>query len=259
MSATSITTTTRTIGAAVLLAGATMGAFAAPASADPGGQPEKVFVCKYVGTPNVDERLQTGNNPIEVSVNAIPIYSGQPASDLIGQEFADAQGRSIVIAVSPVRGGGQGDEPTIEDCPAPAGPPEEPTPETPTTTPTPETTTTTPTPETSTTTPTPVTPTTTPTPVTPTATPTPDVLGEQATAPTGTSNQPQAQTQPQAQPQTQPQSQVQPRSQQALPTAVNAGASPAGAPVSGTESLLALLLVLLGAVSARLGWTRARG
>ncbi len=125
MSATSITTTTRTIGAAVLLAGATMSAFAAPASADPDGQSEKVFVCKYVGTPNVDERLQTGNNPIEVSVNAIPIYSGQPASDLIGQEFADAQGRSIVIAVSPVRGGGQGDEPTIEDCPAPAGPPED--------------------------------------------------------------------------------------------------------------------------------------
>ena len=51
MSASSITTTTRTIGAAVLLAGATLGALAAPASADPDGQPEKVFVCKYVGTP----------------------------------------------------------------------------------------------------------------------------------------------------------------------------------------------------------------
>ncbi|WP_165354470.1 hypothetical protein [Nocardioides glacieisoli] len=131
------------------------------------------------------------------------------------------------------------------------------------TTPTPETpTTTTPTEETpTTTTPTPETPTaTTPIPETPTPTPTPDVLGEQATAPTGTSNQPQAQAQPQAQvqPQAQAQPQVKPRSPQALPTAVNAGAS-ADAPVSGTESLLAMLLVLLGAVSARTGWIRARG
>ena len=27
----------------------------------------KVFVCKYVGKPGVDERLQTGDNPIDVS------------------------------------------------------------------------------------------------------------------------------------------------------------------------------------------------
>jgi len=81
--------------AAVLFAGASMSVLAGPASADPSasaeGQPEKVFVCKYVGTPDVDERLQTGNNPIEVSVNAIPIYTGQPASDLIGQEFFDSR------------------------------------------------------------------------------------------------------------------------------------------------------------------------
>lgn len=119
----------RLVGAAVLLAGATMGALAGAAgAASAGDQPEKVFVCKYVGTPHVDERLQTGNNPIEVSVHAIPIYTGQPASALVGREFADAQGRSIVIAVSPVRGGGQGDEPTIEDCPPPDGPPEQPVP-----------------------------------------------------------------------------------------------------------------------------------
>jgi hypothetical protein len=124
---------------------------------------------------------------------------------------------------------------------------------------TPETTPPTTTPETTppTTTPETTPPTTTPETTTPTPTPTPDVLGEQATAPTGTSNQPQVQAQPQSQVQPQ-QSQAQPRSQQALPTAVNAGAS-ADAPVSGTESLLALLLVLLGAVSARLGWIRARG
>ena len=33
----------------------------------------KVFVCKYVGKPGDDERLQTGQNPISVSVNAIPL------------------------------------------------------------------------------------------------------------------------------------------------------------------------------------------
>src|SRR4029078_2879368 len=37
-----------------------------------GAEKGKVFVCKYVGTPGADERLQTGDNPISVSVNAIP-------------------------------------------------------------------------------------------------------------------------------------------------------------------------------------------
>ena len=36
----------------------------------------KVFVCKYVGTPGVDEVLATGQNPVSVSVNAIPDYQG---------------------------------------------------------------------------------------------------------------------------------------------------------------------------------------
>ncbi len=309
----------RLVGAAVLFAGATMGVLAGPASASSSsteGQPEKVFVCKYVGTPDVDERLQTGNNPIEVSVNAIPIYTGQPASDLIGQEFADAQGRSIVIAVSPVRGGGQGDEPTIEDCPAPDGPPEEEPAKvtgTPTLTdpcgPDNEVLSTAPanvvftpvdlgtslqvtvsaaagyvldqtqtvfnlpvddaacptTPETPTTPQTPTTPETPQTPSTPespevlpeTATQTPgqapEVLGEQAFAPNNSPLHPQ---QAQAQPQ---QAQAQP--QQALPTSVNAGVAGAQdqSPVSGTTSLLGMLLVLLGAASSRLAWIRTRG
>lgn len=78
---------------------------------------EKVFVCKYVGTPGVDERLQTGQNPISVSLNAIPDGTG------IGDEFADQHGRSLVIAFDT----GQELEP---ECPAPQTPPEE-EPETP--------------------------------------------------------------------------------------------------------------------------------
>lgn len=56
-------------------------------------EPEKkVFVCKYVGTPGDDERLQGGGNPINVSINAIP------AGASVGAFFADAQGRSFVLA-----------------------------------------------------------------------------------------------------------------------------------------------------------------
>ena len=77
--------------------------------AGPGG--DKVFVCKYVGTPGDDERLQTGQNPISVSVNAIP------AGAQVGAFFADAQGRSFVLAFDT----GQ-PEPPVSDCPPPDGP-----------------------------------------------------------------------------------------------------------------------------------------
>lgn len=108
-------------GLVFLLFAAGFAMLTGPANADPDG---KVYVCKYVGTPGVDEVLQTGNNPIEVSVSAIATYDPEnplkdEAAELVGDEFSDAQGRSIVIAVSAGPGGGQGDEPTIEDCPPP--------------------------------------------------------------------------------------------------------------------------------------------
>jgi len=56
--------------------------------------PVKVFVCKFVGKPGVNETLQTGQNPISVSVNAIKV---QPV--VVGAFFADAQGRSFVLAI----------------------------------------------------------------------------------------------------------------------------------------------------------------
>ena len=68
----------------------------------------KVYVCKYVGSPGIDERLQTGQNPIEVSVNTIP----QPV--VIGSYFPDAQGRSYVLGFVPMY-----PEPTRNDCPPP--------------------------------------------------------------------------------------------------------------------------------------------
>jgi len=55
--------------------------------------PTKVYICKYVGTPGVNETLQTGQNPIDTSVNAVkedPI--------VVGSFFNDQQGRSYVLA-----------------------------------------------------------------------------------------------------------------------------------------------------------------
>ncbi|MBO9521634.1 MAG: hypothetical protein J7518_08865 [Nocardioidaceae bacterium] len=72
----------------------------------------KYFVCKYVGTPGVDERLQTGNNPISVSGNAI---GEDPV--VIGSFFNDAHGRSYVIAEDT----GQ-PEPSVSECPKPQNP-----------------------------------------------------------------------------------------------------------------------------------------
>ena len=72
---------------------------------------DKVFVCKYVGTPGVDERLQTGDNPISVSVSS----TGGTA---VGSYFNDAQGRSFVLALDT----GQ-KEPPVTDCPPGDTPP----------------------------------------------------------------------------------------------------------------------------------------
>lgn len=87
----------------------------------------KVYVCKYIGTPGVDERLQTGQNPINVSSNAIKDYKG------VGSYFNDAQGRSYVLAEDT----GQ-PEPNVSECPQPTTP-TPPTPPTPPVVPTPVT------------------------------------------------------------------------------------------------------------------------
>ncbi len=99
-----------TFGIAIL-AGALLAIVLVQANKVDGAPAEKVFVCKYVGKPGVDERLQTGQNPISVSSNAIKDYAG------VGSSFNDAQGRSLVVAIDT----GQ-DEP---ECPVPQNPPKE--------------------------------------------------------------------------------------------------------------------------------------
>jgi hypothetical protein len=91
-------------GAGVLL----FGLNPSSSGAVPVDAPTKAFVCKYVGTPGVDEHLQTGQNPIDVSFNAI---NEDPV--VVGTFFADGQGRSFVLAFDI----GQ-DTPPVTDCAA---------------------------------------------------------------------------------------------------------------------------------------------
>jgi len=79
-------------------------------------QPNKVFVCKYVGTPGTDERLQTGQNPISVSINAI---QNNQWNGTVPGWFSDAHDRSYVLDYDR----GQ-PEPSVSLCPEPEGPPE---------------------------------------------------------------------------------------------------------------------------------------
>lgn len=85
----------------------------------------KSYVCKYVDKPGEAERLQTGQNPIWVDNHAL---LGHDGTTVVGQEFSDAQGRSVVIVANTPK---LDPEPSIEDCPPPNPPP------TPTPTPTP--------------------------------------------------------------------------------------------------------------------------
>jgi hypothetical protein len=87
----------------------------APAHAAPASS--QVWVCKYVGTPGEDERLQTGNNPIRVSGNAAD--KDNNGQVFVGDQFADAQGRSVIVQI-------EGDDPGEDIC-SPTPPPVEPT------------------------------------------------------------------------------------------------------------------------------------
>ena len=99
-------------GLGVFVLGGGLALTAGATSADASGV-LKDYVCKYVGTPGVDERLQTGNNPIWV------------ASDFPqGSFFNDAHGRSFVLIADTPR---LDPEPDVSACPAPGGGPTDPT------------------------------------------------------------------------------------------------------------------------------------
>lgn len=83
--------------------------FVAPAQATPPDPAHKDYVCKYVGKPGVDERLQTGQNPIWVDTAATE-----------GTWFNDRQGRSYVLIADTLK---LDPEPDVSQCPPPTPPP----------------------------------------------------------------------------------------------------------------------------------------
>jgi len=99
------------IGASATALAMGLGLIACGTPAPPAGNPPtKAFICKYVGTPGVDERLQTGNNPISTSLETLP------SGAVVGAFFADQQGRSYFLEFDV----GQA-EPSPENCPPPSG------------------------------------------------------------------------------------------------------------------------------------------
>jgi hypothetical protein len=83
--------------AAATIAAVGLVALSAPAYAQPVTAGLKVWVCKYVGTPGDDERLKEGKNPIEVSANSAD--KPKDGEVFVGDQFADAQGRSVVVQI----------------------------------------------------------------------------------------------------------------------------------------------------------------
>ena len=75
-------------------------AFVAPVSATDNA---KWFVCKYVGTPGVDEALQTGNNPISVSENAIPVSPVVAGASFRTRRAARTSSWRTPVRTSPTR------------------------------------------------------------------------------------------------------------------------------------------------------------
>jgi hypothetical protein len=80
----------------------------------------KSYVCKYVGKPGVDERLQTGQNPIWVSNASLGL--GAKGLATVGQVFNDAQGKSVVVVANTPK---FNPEPSVDTCPKPQGPPDD--------------------------------------------------------------------------------------------------------------------------------------
>jgi hypothetical protein len=66
----------------------------------------KVWVCKYVDIPQVNERLKDGKQPIYVDWHSLTGKDGPPA---VGDTFSDAHVKSVVVQVG-------GDDPGASAC-----------------------------------------------------------------------------------------------------------------------------------------------
>ena len=120
MSITSTHPTSRTqrllsIGAVAAIA--TVGPVVFSATAHAADANSKVWVCKYVRTPGGDEVLKDGKNPIFVSGHSVD--KDKDGQIYVGDQFADAQERSLVVQI-------EGDDPGPGIC-SPTPPPVPPT------------------------------------------------------------------------------------------------------------------------------------
>ncbi len=107
---------------AVAVGLAMMGGIATAVTASAGDDAHKVWVCKYVGTPGQDERLQTGQNPIPVSVHSI---QHNQWNGVVPGWFSDRQDRSFVLAYKTDGNTSETPPPKYtgeRQCPVPEGP-----------------------------------------------------------------------------------------------------------------------------------------
>lgn len=109
--------TQRLLSVAAVAAIATVGPVVFSATAHAADANSKVWVCKYVRTPGGDEVLKGGKNPIEVSGHSVD--KDKDGQIYVGDQFADAQERSVVVQI-------EGDDPGPGIC-SPTPPPVPPT------------------------------------------------------------------------------------------------------------------------------------
>ena len=98
--------------AAATIAAVGLVALSAPAHA--ADADSRVWVCKYVRTPGGDEVLKGGENPIEVSGHSVD--KDKDGQVFVGDQFADAQERSVVVQI-------EGEDPGPDIC-SPTPPPD---------------------------------------------------------------------------------------------------------------------------------------
>jgi hypothetical protein len=103
------------VSAAATIAAVGLVALSAPAHA--ADADSRVWVCKYVRTPGGNEELKSGKNPIEVSGHSVD--KDKDGQVFVGDQFADAQERSVVVQI-------EGEDPGADIC-APTPPPVPPT------------------------------------------------------------------------------------------------------------------------------------
>ena len=116
MTTTTTTTTLKSaarrllsVSAAATIAAVGLVASSSPAQADD-AKSTNVWVCKYVGTPGSDETLKEGKNPILVAGSSAD--KDKDGQVNVGDQFADAQGRSVIVQIG-------GEDPGCSETPPP--------------------------------------------------------------------------------------------------------------------------------------------